>query len=205
MLVAENELFAAELAAVSLLADRYTQLVNVYQAMGGGWVDIAGLDRAEAAGHGRSEGALADSSIRVRIVCSIRSEHVREERIGRHADQRIEADDQRAALAARGHRAEVDAEVLAGVGLHAVERIVHRKRQGDVRQREDVARIGQTERARPAPSSRPPRSRARRPRAVGPALVMIVVRNLRGGGGQQARQHGVGRWRAAAGRTWRCG
>jgi multidrug efflux system outer membrane protein len=24
-----------------LLADRYTQLVNVYQAMGGGWVDIA--------------------------------------------------------------------------------------------------------------------------------------------------------------------
>jgi outer membrane protein, multidrug efflux system len=42
VLVAENELFAAELAAVSLLADRYTQLVNVYQAMGGGWVDVAG-------------------------------------------------------------------------------------------------------------------------------------------------------------------
>ncbi len=42
VLVAENELFAAELAAVGLLADRYTQLVNVYQAMGGGWVDIAG-------------------------------------------------------------------------------------------------------------------------------------------------------------------
>jgi multidrug efflux system outer membrane protein len=42
VLVAENELFAAELAAVSLLADRYTQVVNVYQAMGGGWVDIAG-------------------------------------------------------------------------------------------------------------------------------------------------------------------
>ena len=41
VLVAENELFAAELAAVSLLADRYTQLVNVYQAMGGGWADIA--------------------------------------------------------------------------------------------------------------------------------------------------------------------
>jgi multidrug efflux system outer membrane protein len=34
-------LFAAELAGVRLLADRYTQLVNVYQAMGGGWVDIA--------------------------------------------------------------------------------------------------------------------------------------------------------------------
>lgn len=41
VLVAENELFAAELASVGLLADRYTQLVNVYQAMGGGWVDIA--------------------------------------------------------------------------------------------------------------------------------------------------------------------
>jgi len=41
VLVAENELFAAELASVSLLAVRYTQLVNVYQAMGGGWVDVA--------------------------------------------------------------------------------------------------------------------------------------------------------------------
>jgi len=41
VLVAENELFAAELASVGLLADRYTQLVNVYQAMGGGWVDVA--------------------------------------------------------------------------------------------------------------------------------------------------------------------
>ena len=41
VLIAENELFAAELAAVRLLADRYTQVVNVYQAMGGGWVDTA--------------------------------------------------------------------------------------------------------------------------------------------------------------------
>ena len=41
VLVAENELFAAELAAVRLLADRYIQLINVYQAMGGGWVEIA--------------------------------------------------------------------------------------------------------------------------------------------------------------------
>ena len=39
--MAENELFAAELASVRLLADRYVQVVNVYQAMGGGWVDIA--------------------------------------------------------------------------------------------------------------------------------------------------------------------
>jgi multidrug efflux system outer membrane protein len=41
VLVAENELFAADLASVSLLAERYTQVINVYQAMGGGWVDIA--------------------------------------------------------------------------------------------------------------------------------------------------------------------
>ena len=26
---------------MSTVADRYTQLINVYQAMGGGWVDIA--------------------------------------------------------------------------------------------------------------------------------------------------------------------
>jgi outer membrane protein, multidrug efflux system len=41
VLIAENDLFAAELAAVNLSAAWYTQLVNVYQAMGGGWVDIA--------------------------------------------------------------------------------------------------------------------------------------------------------------------
>ena len=41
VLVADNELFAAELATVGLQAERYTQLINVYQAMGGGWVDIA--------------------------------------------------------------------------------------------------------------------------------------------------------------------
>ena len=42
VLVAENELFAAELASVRTQADRYTQLVAVYQAVGGGWVDVAG-------------------------------------------------------------------------------------------------------------------------------------------------------------------
>ena len=39
--MAENELFAAEIASVNLQASRYAQIVNVYQAMGGGWVDIA--------------------------------------------------------------------------------------------------------------------------------------------------------------------
>jgi multidrug efflux system outer membrane protein len=42
VLIAENELFAAELGSASLQAARYAQLVSVYQAMGGGWVDIAG-------------------------------------------------------------------------------------------------------------------------------------------------------------------
>jgi multidrug efflux system outer membrane protein len=41
VLVAENELFAAELASVGLQAARYAQIVNVYGAMGGGWVDNA--------------------------------------------------------------------------------------------------------------------------------------------------------------------
>ena len=41
VLYAENELFSAELVAVGTLADRYTQLINVYKAMGGGWVDLA--------------------------------------------------------------------------------------------------------------------------------------------------------------------
>ena len=40
-LYAENELFTAELVAVRTYADQYTQIVNVYKAMGGGWVDLA--------------------------------------------------------------------------------------------------------------------------------------------------------------------
>jgi multidrug efflux system outer membrane protein len=41
VLYAENELFGAELVAVSTLADRYEQLISVYKAMGGGWVDAS--------------------------------------------------------------------------------------------------------------------------------------------------------------------
>ena len=50
VLVAENELFAAELTSARVLAERYTQLVNVYQAMGGGWVDIANSVNPRPAG-----------------------------------------------------------------------------------------------------------------------------------------------------------
>jgi multidrug efflux system outer membrane protein len=41
VLYAENELFSAELTAVRSQADRYTQIVNVFKAVGGGWVDEA--------------------------------------------------------------------------------------------------------------------------------------------------------------------
>jgi outer membrane protein, multidrug efflux system len=41
VLYAENELFGAELNAVSSQSARYTELVNVYKAVGGGWVSEA--------------------------------------------------------------------------------------------------------------------------------------------------------------------
>jgi len=41
VLYAENELFSGELTSVRSLAERYAQIVNVYQAVGGGWVDEA--------------------------------------------------------------------------------------------------------------------------------------------------------------------
>jgi multidrug efflux system outer membrane protein len=41
VLYAENELFSAELSAVRSNAESYTQIVNVYNAVGGGWVDEA--------------------------------------------------------------------------------------------------------------------------------------------------------------------
>jgi len=49
VLVAENELFAAELASVQSFADAYTQLVAVYRAMGGGWIDLASARTPAAA------------------------------------------------------------------------------------------------------------------------------------------------------------
>ncbi|RQH05775.1 efflux transporter outer membrane subunit [Paraburkholderia dinghuensis] len=41
VLVSENDLFSAELSLANLQASRYNQVISVYQAMGGGWVDIA--------------------------------------------------------------------------------------------------------------------------------------------------------------------
>lgn len=37
-LIAQNDLFSAELAHAQTQADTLTQIVNVYKAMGGGWV-----------------------------------------------------------------------------------------------------------------------------------------------------------------------
>jgi multidrug efflux system outer membrane protein len=42
VLYAENELFGAELNAIRARVDWHTELVNVYKAVGGGWVDEAG-------------------------------------------------------------------------------------------------------------------------------------------------------------------
>jgi multidrug efflux system outer membrane protein len=41
VLYAENELFSGELTAVRSNADRLTEYVNVYKALGGGWIDEA--------------------------------------------------------------------------------------------------------------------------------------------------------------------
>ena len=41
VLYAENELFGAELSAVRALSERYGEVVGVYKALGGGWVDLA--------------------------------------------------------------------------------------------------------------------------------------------------------------------
>jgi multidrug efflux system outer membrane protein len=41
VLYANNELFDAELTAVQAQADTYNNLIDVYKAMGGGWVDEA--------------------------------------------------------------------------------------------------------------------------------------------------------------------
>jgi multidrug efflux system outer membrane protein len=41
VLYAENELFSAELTSVATRADQYTQIVSVYKALGGGWLDEA--------------------------------------------------------------------------------------------------------------------------------------------------------------------
>jgi multidrug efflux system outer membrane protein len=50
VLVAENELFSAELTAVRLRAERNTQVIDVYRAIGGGWVDISNAMTTDAGG-----------------------------------------------------------------------------------------------------------------------------------------------------------
>ncbi|MBS0593159.1 MAG: efflux transporter outer membrane subunit [Proteobacteria bacterium] len=50
VLVAENELFVAEIASVSLQSARYAQIVGVYQAVGGGWVDLAAASAPQPQG-----------------------------------------------------------------------------------------------------------------------------------------------------------
>jgi multidrug efflux system outer membrane protein len=41
VLYAENELFLAELSAARSVAERHAEIIGVYRAMGGGWIDVA--------------------------------------------------------------------------------------------------------------------------------------------------------------------
>lgn len=63
VLYAQNELFGAELNAVQSLSDRYGELINVYKAMGGGWVDLADpLARQPAAAAAAPAGVATQSA-----------------------------------------------------------------------------------------------------------------------------------------------
>ena len=66
VLYAQNELFAAELSTVTTQVEAFAQLVNVYGATGGGWVDRGGPARAGAAGDGGIGGAVG----RPRCACA---------------------------------------------------------------------------------------------------------------------------------------
>jgi multidrug efflux system outer membrane protein len=61
VLYAENELFGAELNATAALAQRFVELINVYKALGGGWVDLADPlgPRADAAAASPGDGPSA--------------------------------------------------------------------------------------------------------------------------------------------------
>lgn len=62
VLIADNELFAAELSEVNLQAARYSQSVAVYQAMGGGWVDLAdGMTQRPVGAAGAAAGNAANN------------------------------------------------------------------------------------------------------------------------------------------------
>jgi multidrug efflux system outer membrane protein len=61
VLIAENELFAGELAATRLLAERNAQVIGVYRAVGGGWVDLSSAMVTDA-GVAATSAAPADAA-----------------------------------------------------------------------------------------------------------------------------------------------
>ena len=71
VLYAENELFAAELAAVRTNADRYIQLIAVYKAVGGGWIDLA--DQGTAAGRIAHQKLKDQQVAQERLVAALKS------------------------------------------------------------------------------------------------------------------------------------
>jgi multidrug efflux system outer membrane protein len=70
VLYAENELFSADLSAVRVQAERYAELINVYKAFGGGWVELADPLAASAtklpgpAAGGESAAAQGDARLK---------------------------------------------------------------------------------------------------------------------------------------------
>jgi multidrug efflux system outer membrane protein len=61
VLYAENELFGAELNAVAAQAQRFAELVNVYKALGGGWVDAVDPLGPQRPSGARAPGVGADA------------------------------------------------------------------------------------------------------------------------------------------------
>jgi outer membrane protein, multidrug efflux system len=64
VLVAENELFSADLAAVRLRADKNIQVINVYRAMGGAWVDASNKLAADADAAAAARGSDATGAVK---------------------------------------------------------------------------------------------------------------------------------------------
>ncbi len=64
VLVAENELFSAELAAVRLRADKNILVINVYRAMGGAWVDSSNTLATEAGAAVVASGTDAQNTVK---------------------------------------------------------------------------------------------------------------------------------------------
>jgi len=81
VLYAENELFNAELTAAATLAQRYAELINVYKALGGGWVDAADPLAPKPEGDATAKQAAAPPAASPPTASMIASPAPREDRV----------------------------------------------------------------------------------------------------------------------------